>query len=130
MEEGILKGLGVTLKRYWNTYWDDIVWLFQGKKRYNSPEGIAHRSSKDARGIFTVQFPEERLLLSERDTLTSPSLFTMKSLMARRRSFALHVASAQRFVRRNASGSCAQTTRRRVAQSPSRPSSSSMRTSA
>ena len=62
---GILKGLGVTLKRYWNTYWDDIVWLFQGKKRYNSPEGIAHRSSKDARGIFTVQFPEERLLLSE-----------------------------------------------------------------
>jgi NADH-quinone oxidoreductase subunit I len=62
---GILKGLGVTLKRYWNTYWDDIVWLFQGKKRYNSPEGIAHRSSKDARGIFTIQFPEERLLLSE-----------------------------------------------------------------
>lgn len=62
---GILKGLGVTLKRYWNTYWDDIVWLFQGKKRYNSPEGIAHRSSKDARGIFTVQYPEERLLLSE-----------------------------------------------------------------
>jgi NADH-quinone oxidoreductase subunit I len=62
---GILKGLGVTLKRYWNTYWDDIVWLFQGKKRYNSCEGIAHRSSKDARGIFTVQFPEERLLLSE-----------------------------------------------------------------
>jgi len=62
---GILKGLGVTLKRYWNTYWDDIVWLFQGKKRYNSPEGIAHRSSKDARGIFTVQYPEERLLLAE-----------------------------------------------------------------
>ena len=62
---GILKGLGVTLKRYWNTYWDDIVWLFQGKKRYNSAEGIAHRSSKDARGIFTVQFPEERLLLPE-----------------------------------------------------------------
>src|SRR5688572_26774697 len=62
---GILKGLGVTLKRYWNTYWDDIVWLFQGKKRYNSAEGVAHRSSKDARGIFTVQFPEERLLLPE-----------------------------------------------------------------
>jgi len=62
---GILKGLGVTLKRYWNTYWDDFVWLFQGKKRYNSPEGVAHRSSKDARGIFTVQFPEERLLLPE-----------------------------------------------------------------
>ena len=62
---GILKGLGVTLKRYWNTYWDDIVWLFQGKKRYNSVEGVAHRSSKDARGIFTIQYPEERLLLAE-----------------------------------------------------------------
>lgn len=62
---GILKGLGVTLKRYWNTYWDDIVWFFQGKKRYNSAEGIAHRSSKDARGIFTIQYPEERLLLAE-----------------------------------------------------------------
>jgi len=62
---GILKGLGVTLKRYWNTYWDDIVWLFKGKKRYNSAEGVAHRSSKDARGIFTVQYPEERLLLAE-----------------------------------------------------------------
>jgi len=62
---GILKGLGVTLKRYWNTYWDDIVWFFQGKKRYNSAEGVAHRSSKDARGIFTIQYPEERLLLAE-----------------------------------------------------------------
>ena len=63
--KGILKGLGVTLKRYWNTYWDDIVWWVQGKKRYNSPEGIAHRSSSKTRGIFTVQFPEERLLLPE-----------------------------------------------------------------
>jgi NADH-quinone oxidoreductase subunit I len=63
--KGILKGLGVTLKRYWNTYWDDLVWLIQGKKRYNSVEGVAHRSSKNARGIFTVQYPEERLLLPE-----------------------------------------------------------------
>jgi NADH-quinone oxidoreductase subunit I len=63
--KGILKGLSVTFKRYWNTYWDDIVWLFQGKKRYNTAEGVAHRSSKNARGIFTVQYPEERLLLPE-----------------------------------------------------------------
>lgn len=63
--KGILKGLSVTLKRYWNTYWDDIVWWVQGKKRYNSPEGVAHRSSSKTRGIFTVQFPEERLLLPE-----------------------------------------------------------------
>ena len=63
--KGILKGLSVTLKRFWNTYWDDLVWLFQGKKRYNSIEGVAHRSSSKARGIFTVQYPEERLLLPE-----------------------------------------------------------------
>ena len=63
--KGILKGLRVTFIRYWNTYWDDIVWLFQGKKRYNTPEGIAHRSSSKTRGIFTVQYPEEKLLLPE-----------------------------------------------------------------
>jgi NADH-quinone oxidoreductase subunit I len=63
--KGILKGLSVTAKRFWNTYWDDIVWLAQGKKRYNTVEGVAHRSSKDARGIFTVQYPEEQLITPE-----------------------------------------------------------------
>ena len=63
--KGILKGLSVTAKRFWNTYWDDIVWLMQGKKRYNTVEGVAHRSSKNARGIFTVQYPEEKLLTPE-----------------------------------------------------------------
>jgi NADH-quinone oxidoreductase subunit I len=56
---GLLKGLGVTLKHFIDTYVEDIRWL--GKKRYFSPQGIAHRSSKDARGIFTVQYPEEKL---------------------------------------------------------------------
>jgi NADH-quinone oxidoreductase subunit I len=63
--KGILKGLRVTLIRYWNTYWDDIVWLVSGRKRYNTQEGIKHRSSKDARGIFTVQYPEEKLIIPE-----------------------------------------------------------------
>ena len=63
--KGILKGLKVTLTRYWNTYWDDIVWLISGRKRYNTEEGIKHRSSKNARGIFTVQYPEEQLILPE-----------------------------------------------------------------
>ncbi|MGD8402124.1 MAG: 4Fe-4S binding protein [Anaerolineales bacterium] len=56
--KGILKGLGVTLKRFINTYVDDIAWW---GRRYFKPEGIAHRSSKDARGIFTIQYPEEKL---------------------------------------------------------------------
>jgi NADH-quinone oxidoreductase subunit I len=63
--KGILKGLSVTWKRFWETYTDDISWLVRGKKRYNSAEGIAHRSSKDTKGIFTIQYPEEQLLQPE-----------------------------------------------------------------
>jgi NADH-quinone oxidoreductase subunit I len=59
---GILKGLSVTLKRFWETYLDDLKWL---GKRYKTDEGIAHRSSKDGRGIFTVQYPEEKLPVPE-----------------------------------------------------------------
>ena len=64
--KGILKGLGVTWKRYWNTYIEDLVWFFRrltgnGKDRYYTPEGIARRSSADTRGIFTIQYPEEKL---------------------------------------------------------------------
>ncbi|MBK7449872.1 MAG: hypothetical protein IPJ47_10745 [Anaerolineales bacterium] len=44
--KGILKGLGVTLNRFYETYLDDISWWVRGKKRYNTTEGIAHRSSK------------------------------------------------------------------------------------
>ena len=60
--KGILKGLGVTIKRYIETYLDDIRWL---GKRYYKSEGIAHRSSKDSRGIFTIQYPEEKLPVPE-----------------------------------------------------------------
>ena len=62
---GILKALSVTWKRFWETYLDDLVWLLRGRKRYYSEEGIRHRSSKDARGIFTVQYPEEKLIIPE-----------------------------------------------------------------
>ncbi len=63
--KGILKGLSVTWKRFWDTYLEDISWWVRGKKRYNSTEGIAHRSSKNTRGIFTVQYPEEKLITPE-----------------------------------------------------------------
>ncbi len=61
--KGIIKGLSVSLKRFIETYLDDIRWL--GRKRYGSPEGIAHRASKDGRGIFTVQYPEEKIPVPE-----------------------------------------------------------------
>jgi len=59
---GILKGLSVTLKRFLDTYLDDVAWW---GRRYFKAEGIAHRASKDTKGIFTVQYPEEKLLLPE-----------------------------------------------------------------
>jgi len=63
--KGILKGLGVTLKRFWSTYTEDIAWLLRGKKRYFNEDGVKARAGKDTRGIFTVQYPEERLILPE-----------------------------------------------------------------
>ena len=56
--KGILKGLSVTLKRFVDTYLDDLTWW---GRRYFNAAGIAHRSSKDTRGVFTVQYPEEKL---------------------------------------------------------------------
>ncbi len=60
--KGIFNGLSVTLKHFVDTYIDDVQWW---GRRYFKPEGIAHRSSKDARGIFTVQYPEEKLPVPE-----------------------------------------------------------------
>ena len=62
---GILKGMGVTLKRFWETYWDDIVWWLRRDKRYESEDGISHRMSTNTRGIFTIQYPEEKLPVPE-----------------------------------------------------------------
>ncbi len=63
--KGIFKGLGVTWKRFWSTYIDDIAWLVRGKKRFYTEEGVRYRSSARERGIFTVQYPEEKLILPE-----------------------------------------------------------------
>ena len=62
---GILKGLKVTWDRFWETYTEDFSWILRGKKRYYTEEGVRHRSSKDQKGIFTVQYPEEKLILPE-----------------------------------------------------------------
>ena len=59
---GILKGLWVSLKHFILTYVEDIAWL---GRRYYTKEGIARRMSTEARGIFTVQYPEEKLPVPE-----------------------------------------------------------------
>jgi NADH-quinone oxidoreductase subunit I len=60
--KGILKGLWVSLSRFVDTYLDDLRWI---GKRYRTEQGIAHRGSKNARGIFTVQYPEEKIPVPE-----------------------------------------------------------------
>ncbi len=60
--KGIWDGLKVTLQHFVDSFVDDIKW---GRKRYYTTEGVAHRSSADTRGIFTVQYPEEKLNIPE-----------------------------------------------------------------
>lgn len=61
--KGLLQGLSITLKHFIETYLEDIRWL--GKRRYYSEEGVTSRMSPKARGIFTVQYPEEKLPVPE-----------------------------------------------------------------
>lgn len=61
--KGLIKGLGVTLKHFVETYVEDIRWL--GRKRYFNEEAIEARQRADTRGIFTVQYPEEKLPVPE-----------------------------------------------------------------
>lgn len=60
--KGIIGALGVALKHFFNTY---IVDLKEGRKRYYTPEGVAARSSHKVEGIFTIQYPEEKLPVPE-----------------------------------------------------------------
>ncbi len=62
---GILQGLKITLTHFFETYLDDIRWMLKREKRYKSEEGIAYRMSSKAKGIFTVQYPEEKLPVPE-----------------------------------------------------------------
>jgi NADH-quinone oxidoreductase subunit I len=60
---GLIKGLGVTLKHFVDTYVEDLRWL--GRKRYYNEEALVERQGPKARGIFTVQYPEEKLIIPE-----------------------------------------------------------------
>ncbi len=63
--KGVIRGLGVVLQHFFDTYIVDIQSRLAGRKRYYTREGIAERSSSKARGIFTVQYPEEKLPVPE-----------------------------------------------------------------
>jgi len=59
---GLLNSLFVTFKHYIQTYLEDIRWR---GKRYKTQKGIEQRMSSQANGIFTVQYPEEKLPVPE-----------------------------------------------------------------
>lgn len=59
--KGLIKGLSVTLKRFVDSYIEDLRWI---GKRY-SQERVEYKSSKDMKGSFTIQYPEEKLPVPE-----------------------------------------------------------------
>jgi NADH-quinone oxidoreductase subunit I len=59
---GILRGLWVVFMHFIDSYVDDVRWL---GRRYYNPQALAVRQGAKAQGIFTVQYPEERLASPE-----------------------------------------------------------------
>lgn len=59
---GLLKGLGVTFKRFADTYIDDVKHI---PSRYAYGHD-AMRQAPDEKGLFTIQYPEEKRELPER----------------------------------------------------------------
>jgi NADH-quinone oxidoreductase subunit I len=60
---GILKGLSVTIKHFVNTYVDDLRYF--GRKLTKEGE-FQNRQSLKARGMYTVQYPDEKIAVPER----------------------------------------------------------------
>lgn len=60
--KGILKGLGVTLNHFFMTYVDEIRNKIKGLSK---KELTQQKSSAEATGIFTIQYPEQQLLPPE-----------------------------------------------------------------
>lgn len=60
---GLVKGLGVTLKHFFVTYWEDLQFLLKG---YDRQAAFKVRQSTQGNGIFTVDYPEEKLIPPER----------------------------------------------------------------
>jgi NADH-quinone oxidoreductase subunit I len=64
---GILRGLAVTLKHFVNTYIDDFRF---GMQKYNNADYFQSRQSPEARGAYTVQYPDEKIAVPERFRFT------------------------------------------------------------
>ncbi len=61
---GILKGLGVTLKHFFQSYADDL--RYGWRKFSDKQDNFETRQGTKAQGVFTVQYPDEKLAVPER----------------------------------------------------------------
>ena len=61
--QGMVRGLIVTLKHFVNTYVEDVKWGF---RRHVPDEAFPLRQGLAQRGIFTLEYPEEKLAKPER----------------------------------------------------------------
>jgi NADH-quinone oxidoreductase subunit I len=59
---GLLRGLAITFRHFVDTYLENLKWR---GKRYYTPEGIESRRTSKTRGVFTIQYPEEKLPIPE-----------------------------------------------------------------
>jgi NADH-quinone oxidoreductase subunit I len=62
---GLIKGLGVTIKHFMDSYLDDIYWMGRGGRYYND-DALTVRQSLKGKGVVTVFYPEEKLAVPER----------------------------------------------------------------
>src|SRR3972149_5103245 len=58
------KGLGGALQQFVGTDVDDPPYFFRGGRYYND-RALAKRQGPQAKGVFTVQYPEEKLPVPE-----------------------------------------------------------------
>ena len=69
---GLFRGLGITLKHFFQTYQEDFRWLMRGGRYWrNQNEDLREqifneRQGLKAKGIITVMYPEEKLETPER----------------------------------------------------------------
>ncbi len=61
---GVAKGLAVTLKHFIETYIDDLKYGF--RKYSKNVDNFEIRQGTEAKGAFTVQYPDEKIAVPER----------------------------------------------------------------
>jgi len=58
---GVLKGMGVTIKRFADTFINDVKYF----PRQASQEALEERQRADTRGLFTIEYPEQKIEMFE-----------------------------------------------------------------